>query len=76
MRAVPWLRSLGDVPAFTVGDLNCTLEGAGIEGVILMAGWSDLLGDVGPTCVPSAGNPSRIDVVFASRAAKAWVSFS
>eukprot|EP00974_Lingulodinium_polyedra_P026826 2586179-Lingulodinium_polyedra.AAC.1 len=38
-----------------------------------MAGWTDLLGDAGPACVPSSGNPSRIDVVLTSRAAKAWV---
>eukprot|EP00974_Lingulodinium_polyedra_P095254 9229552-Lingulodinium_polyedra.AAC.1 len=71
--AVSWVRSLGDVPALIVGDLNCTLEGTGIEGILSMAGWTELLGDAGPTCVPSASNPSRIDFVLASRSAKAWV---
>eukprot|EP00974_Lingulodinium_polyedra_P014854 1437719-Lingulodinium_polyedra.AAC.1 len=43
MCAVSWLRSLGDVPVLTIGDLNCTMEGTGIEGVLSMVGWTDLL---------------------------------
>eukprot|EP00974_Lingulodinium_polyedra_P020881 2019276-Lingulodinium_polyedra.AAC.1 len=47
--AMAWLRSLGDVPALIVGDFNVALDQSGIEGVMAMTGWADLLRDAGPT---------------------------
>eukprot|EP00974_Lingulodinium_polyedra_P052716 5070470-Lingulodinium_polyedra.AAC.1 len=38
-----------------------------------MSGWSDMLADAGHACYPSSKMPSRIDVVLASRGARAWV---
>jgi ribonuclease HI len=68
--AVGWLRSLGDVPALVVGDFNCSLADAAIDGPLAMAGWTDVFASAGPTCIPSNGAPSRIDYVLASRPAK------
>eukprot|EP00974_Lingulodinium_polyedra_P075397 7306139-Lingulodinium_polyedra.AAC.1 len=45
----------------------------GIDGVLAMAGWSDLLAPAGVTCLPSNGNASRIDALLANRVARAWV---
>eukprot|EP00974_Lingulodinium_polyedra_P090073 8734036-Lingulodinium_polyedra.AAC.1 len=73
MAAIAWLRSLGDVPSLVVGDLNATLQTMGIDGVLAMAGWSDLLEPAGVTCLPSNGNASRLDAVLANRAARARV---
>eukprot|EP00974_Lingulodinium_polyedra_P094873 9194458-Lingulodinium_polyedra.AAC.1 len=70
MSAISWLRSLGDAPALVVGDINCSIASTGIEGVLAMSGWTDLLADAGNTCYPSSGNPSRIDMVFANRGAR------
>eukprot|EP00974_Lingulodinium_polyedra_P002035 191506-Lingulodinium_polyedra.AAC.1 len=61
MAAVVWVRSLGDAPALVVGDLDAALQTMGIDGVLAMAGWSDLLAQAGVTCIPSNGNASRID---------------
>eukprot|EP00974_Lingulodinium_polyedra_P133540 11226045-Lingulodinium_polyedra.AAC.1 len=36
-----------------------------------MSGWSDMLAEAGHACYPSSGTPSRIDVVFANRGARA-----
>ena len=73
LEAVAWLQSLGDIPALIVGDLNLRLEGCGIDGALAMAGWTDLLGRAGATCMPSHGTPSRIDYVLASRRATQMV---
>ena len=66
--AVSWLRSLGGVPALLVGDFNLVLRGTSVEPLLAMAGWRDLLARAGPTCLPSSGNPSRIDHVLANGA--------
>ena len=73
LAALAWLRSLGDVPALIVGDLNLIVHGSSVEPVLAMSGWSDLLAPAGPTCLPSSGVPSRIDYVFANRAAQSHV---
>eukprot|EP00974_Lingulodinium_polyedra_P076400 7393888-Lingulodinium_polyedra.AAC.1 len=73
MAAIVWVRSLGDVPSLVVGDFNATVQTTGIDGVLAMAGWSDLLAPAGVTCLPSNGNASRIDALLANRAARAWV---
>ena len=69
LEGLEWLRGLGGVPAFLVGDLNCRLADTGLEGLLGMAGWRDLLAAGGPTCVRSHGAPSRIDYVLANSAA-------
>ncbi len=71
--ALAWLRSLGDVPALIVGDLNLVLRGSGVEPLLSMAGWHDILAQAGPTCLPSSGAPSRIDYVLANRSALVYV---
>eukprot|EP00974_Lingulodinium_polyedra_P076256 7381406-Lingulodinium_polyedra.AAC.1 len=68
-----WFRSLGDVPAFIVWDVNVAFDQSGVEGVMAMSGWSDLLRDAGPTCYPTSGTPSRIDRAIANRRARAWL---
>eukprot|EP00974_Lingulodinium_polyedra_P089961 8722014-Lingulodinium_polyedra.AAC.1 len=73
VQAVAWLGSLGDVPALIVGDFNVALDQSGVEGVLAMAGWSDLLRDAGPTCYPTSGAPSRIDRAVANRRAREWL---
>lgn len=70
---VTWLQCLGGVPALLVGDLNCKLEESGLEGPLGLAGWSDLLAHAGPTCVPSQGDPTRIDYALANRPARDMV---
>eukprot|EP00974_Lingulodinium_polyedra_P045589 4370856-Lingulodinium_polyedra.AAC.1 len=47
--------------AIILGDMHVSLDAIGVEGVMAMAGSSDLLRDAGPTCYPTSGNPSRID---------------
>jgi hypothetical protein len=73
MAAWGWLASLGDVPAFLAGDVNLVLEGSPLAGALAMAGWRGVFADAGPTCRPAAGPPSRLDYVFANRAAAALV---
>jgi ribonuclease HI len=73
LAAAAFLRSLGDVPALIVGDLNMALAEAGVEAPLAMAGWTDVLAHAGPTCLPSHGAPSRIDYVLASRPARALI---
>ncbi|CAK0863527.1 unnamed protein product, partial [Prorocentrum cordatum] len=70
LEAVEWVRGLGDVPAFVVGDLNCQLASSGLDGLLAMAGWRDLLAAAGPTCIPSQKAPSRIDYVLGNPAAQ------
>eukprot|EP00974_Lingulodinium_polyedra_P059171 5698584-Lingulodinium_polyedra.AAC.1 len=55
-----------------VGDMKCSISATGIEGVLAMNGWADMLANAGHTCYPSSGTPSRIDVVLANRGARAW----
>eukprot|EP00974_Lingulodinium_polyedra_P076890 7443529-Lingulodinium_polyedra.AAC.1 len=69
-----WLRSLGDAPALIIGDMNVPLDASGVEGVVAMAGWSDLLRGAGPTCYPTSGTLSRIDRVIANRRAREWIT--
>ncbi|CAK0820999.1 unnamed protein product [Prorocentrum cordatum] len=66
IEAAGWLQGLGQAPAFLVGDLNFRIGDSGFEGVLGMAGWRDLLAAAGPTCLPSSGEPSRIDYVLAN----------
>jgi hypothetical protein len=73
LAAAVFLRSLGDVPAFIVGDLNMVLAETGVEAPLAMAGWTDILASAGPTCLPSQGAPSRIDYILASRPARALI---
>jgi hypothetical protein len=73
MAAWGWLASLGDVPAFLAGDFNLVLEGSPLAGALAMAGWRGVFAEAGPTCRPAAGQPSRVDYVFANRAAAALV---
>jgi ribonuclease HI len=73
LAAAAWLRSLGDVPALIVGDLNVSLANTAIDAPLAMAGWVDVLASAGPTCIPSVGAPSRIDYVIASRPAAAFI---
>ena len=70
LAAVAWIRSLGDVPALVVGDFNMSLASAAIDAPLAMAGWADVFAHAGPTCIPSNGDPSRIDYVLASRPAR------
>ncbi|CAK0837858.1 unnamed protein product, partial [Prorocentrum cordatum] len=69
LEGLEWLRGLGGVPAFMVGDFNCSLSEVGLDALLGLAGWRDLLAALGPTCAPSSGSPSRIDYVLASPAA-------
>ena len=73
LAAAAFLRSLGDVPALIVGDLNMAISESGVEAPLALAGWTDVLAEAGPTCLPSQGAPSRIDYVLASRPARALV---
>ncbi|CAK0858704.1 unnamed protein product, partial [Prorocentrum cordatum] len=73
-QGVGWHRSLGDAPALLVGDLNCRLADIGLDGLLAMAGWRDLLGAAGPTCIPSQGEPSRIDYALANESAAGMVT--
>eukprot|EP00959_Pyramimonas_sp_CCMP1952_P148735 3111192-Pyramimonas_sp.AAC.1 len=73
LEGLQWLRGLGAVPAFLVGDLNCSLEAVGLSGVLAMAGWRDLLAAAGPTCVPTHGTPSRLDYILANAEAMSMV---
>ncbi|CAK0848334.1 unnamed protein product [Prorocentrum cordatum] len=74
LEGVGWLRSLGDAPALLVGDLNCRLADTGLDGLLAMAGWPDLLRAAGPTCIPSQGEPSRIDYALANESAAGMVT--
>ena len=66
----------GYVPALLVGDFNLVLQGTGVETLLAMAGWSDVLARAGPTCLPSSGTPSRIDYVLANGAALEHIVFA
>ncbi|CAK0862848.1 unnamed protein product [Prorocentrum cordatum] len=66
LEGLEWLRGLGGAPALLVGDLNCNVAESGLEGLLGMAGWRDLLAAAGPTCIPSDGAPSRLDYVLAN----------
>lgn len=70
LEGIAWLQSLGGAPALLVGDLNCAVEDTGAAGVLGMAGWRDILAQAGPTCIPSEGEPSRLDYVLANREAR------
>ena len=48
LTAAAWLRSLGDVPAFVVGDFTLRLAEAGVDAPLAMAGWADVLAHAGP----------------------------
>ncbi|CAK0847227.1 unnamed protein product, partial [Prorocentrum cordatum] len=43
LEGLEWLRGLGGAPALLVGDLNCNVAESGLEGLLGMAGWRDLL---------------------------------
>ncbi|CAK0845440.1 unnamed protein product, partial [Prorocentrum cordatum] len=73
LEGLQWLRGLGAVPAFLVGDLNCNLEAVGLAGVMAMAGWRDLLAAARPTCMPTHGTPSRLDCIVANAEAMGMV---
>ena len=74
LEGLAWLSGLGGAPALLVGDLNCSLRDAGMEGLLGVAGWKDLLAALGPTCIPSHGAPSRLDYVLANAGAQAMVA--
>ena len=71
--AMSWLRSLGDVPSLIVGDLNLVVPSSGVAPLLAMSGWHDVLASAGPTCLPSSGQPSRIDYVLANKPALAHI---
>eukprot|EP00974_Lingulodinium_polyedra_P110459 10682984-Lingulodinium_polyedra.AAC.1 len=50
------------------------MEGTGVDGVMALAGWSDLPAEVGPACLPPANRTSQIDQTLANRAAKTWLT--
>ena len=60
------VRSFGRVPAVVMGDLNLNLESAGVVGLLGVSGWHDLLAGAGHTCVPTRGQPSRLDYALAN----------
>ncbi|CAK0906076.1 unnamed protein product [Prorocentrum cordatum] len=61
LEGLEWIRGLGGAPALLVGDLNCNVADSGLEGLLGLAGWRDVLAAAGPTCIPSDGAPSRQD---------------
>ncbi len=68
-----WLAGFGKVPCMVFGDLNMDLSVSPGWAAAHMAGWRDIGQGAGPTCLPTRGQPSRLDYALANREAQAFV---